>query len=236
MNDEFIQSIKSQGYWRINIRPLGIRQADPLTLNSAQQAVRQSSVSLRGWDYPHVPSRTGNDTAIERHDKFVQAWVDWMNHREFWRMYTSSQFIHYRALHEDWRDRDQFGQSGWDRAPEGPVLSVLGNLWLIVEVCEFLARLAAQVGLYEDGARLSIQLHSGPASRALWIDDYRRFPFNYNRTTNAATITFERQLSHVELASPRTIAAEAARYLFDRFGWNPTEDQLVADIDKLYHL
>ena len=70
--------------------------------------------------------------------------ADWMAHREFWRMYESSQFLHYRSVQEDWRERDTwFGQEPTRRGERvaGPVLGVINNLWLFVEVFEFLSRL-----------------------------------------------------------------------------------------------
>jgi len=236
MKKEFIDSIKSRGYWRINFRPVALATDDALSLNACEDVISQSAVRLRGWDYPHIPGRRGDDTGIERHDKFVQGWVDWMNHREFWRMYTSSQFLHYRALHEDWVERNQLVQNTTQGIPETPVLGVLTNLWLIVEICEFLSRLVSQRGLYQDGVGLSLQFHSGPEARTLWIEDPMRVPFTYDRTTSATVISFERTVTPAEVADPKTLAAEVARHIFDRFGWEPSDEQLAYDIDKLYHL
>jgi hypothetical protein len=121
-----------------------------LSLEQCLQAVQVAEVSLRGWNYPHFPRREGEDTGFERKGTFVEAWIDWMSHREFWRMYTGSQFLHYRAVNEDWREREHWG--GDDRAEvgreAGPVLGIINNLWQIAEVFEFLTHLHQKVGLY----------------------------------------------------------------------------------------
>jgi hypothetical protein len=208
-----------------------------LTLDNCLNVVQAASVSLRGWDYPHIASQARDDSGIERFENFIQSWTDWFDHREFWRMYTSSQFLHYRAIHEDWQERG-FGGGG-PRArgldPNARLLGVMGTVWFLTEVCEFLSRLVLQGQLYQPGAAVSIKLENSEG-RTLWIEDQMRMPFIYDRATNAASITFARNLAPAELADPKQVAAEAIRYFFDRFGWRPSEEQLTGDINQLYDL
>ena len=68
-------------------------------------------------------------------DSFFEAWNDWSTHIEFWRMYTSTQFIHYRAIPEDWRAEDLFGQS--NSTPKDRILGVKMHSWQLAEVFEF---------------------------------------------------------------------------------------------------
>lgn len=236
MNDQLIDEIRSRGYWRINFRPLALPVPD-LTLTEAQEAVERSSVSLRGWNYPHIPRRTGDDTGIDRLANCVQNWVDWQNHREFWRMYTSSQFLHYRALHEDWREHSDWGDrppTSWGRVLEGPVLSVLGNIWLVVEVFEFLSRLARN-GLYADGVEVSVELIN-TRGRLLYTEDASRTPFSYDRTTQATSVSYEVTLTAAETQEPKQRAITAVNHIFDRFGWSPNAQQLEKDVEELYQL
>jgi hypothetical protein len=240
VNADFIEELRSRGFWRINFRPVHLDSADPLTLDDCFNVVQSASVSLRGWDYPHIASGARNESGLERFENFMQSWTDWLNHREFRRMYTSSQFLHYRALHEDWRTRDYgggrpliFGDGSSEM--DEPLLGVMGTVWFLTEVCEFLSRLVLQGGLYQEGVAIIIKLEN-TAGRSLFVDDTMRAPFMYRRATSAPSITYTRSASPAELVDPKTLAAEVIRYFFDRFGWKPPAEQLTADINQLYQL
>lgn len=215
---------------------------DSLSLGQCQQAIQVAEVSLRGWNYPHFPRREGEDTGFEREGTFIEAWIDWMSHREFWRMYTSSQFLHYRAINEDWLERERWGADAHVGvgSETGPVLGITNSLWQIAEIFEFVSRLQQKAGLYSQGVDVSIQLHQGSSlkgqGRALRADDPGRFPFGYDRRTGALVLEFRRQLSPADLAEPKVQAIKAAQYLFDKFGWTPSADLLQRDIETLYNL
>ncbi len=239
MKASLVESIRSRGYWRVNFQPLRPAVNGPLSLHQCSHVVQSNAVRLRGWDYPHFPQRSADDSGLDRMNDYVQGWIDWSGHREFWRMYASSQYLHYRALYEDWTELEHLPASA--RRPTGipddkPLLGVVGNLWLIAEIVEFMSRLVTSGGLYEEGLRLSLQLHNGSTGRALSLDDPSRFGFSYARTTEAALIDFNKDLSAADVVEPRKLAIKAARHVFDRFGWVPADEQLESDISKLYKL
>lgn len=242
MREDVLQDIRSRGYWRVNFRPVDIDALDSLSLERCQRAVQVAEVSLRGWNYPHFPRREGEDTGFERKGTFIEAWTDWMSHREFWRMYTSSQFLHYRAINEDWREREQWGGDVRVAASHGtdPVLGIINNLWLVAEVFEFLSRLHQKAGLYSQGVDVSLQLHQGfslsEQGRVLWADDPGRFPLGYGRRSNAPVLEYRRRLSPGDTAQPKNQAIRATQYLFDKFGWSPSAELLQRDIETLYIL
>ncbi len=241
MNPSLIEEITSRGYWRINFRPLDPAALGSLSLQRCQQVVRDAEVQLRGWYYPHVPTREDEGSGIRLLGNYVEAWTDWMAHREFWRMYESSQFLHYRAVQEDWRERDAwFGQDP-NRHGEpitGPVLGVINNLWLFVEVFEFLSRLHQQSSLYEAGANVTLELHRGGlgTARTLWIDQAGRLAFLPAKSNGADVLRVGRSYSPAEIAEPKDRALETAEAIFGKFGWTPSADQLIKDIDSLYQL
>lgn len=226
MNQALIHKIKTRGYWRINFRPLA--PAKPaLTLNSCMHAVERNQVSLRGWNYPHVPSRTDE---ISRLANAVEAWTDWSTHTEYWRMYNSTQFIHYRSIAEDWRGSSPFEQA--DDAPEQPTLGLVYHTWTLAEVFEFLARLQ-KYGLYDEGAEVSISLMN-TVGRVLVIDDPKRAGFNYAGRTNAESLLYKTELTVQQMAAPKTRAADAVLFFWDKFGFEPARDQVTIIIDQLY--
>jgi hypothetical protein len=226
-----VDDIKSRGHWRINFRPVVLD--DPLpSLTQARDLVIENRVSLRGWDYPHIPvQRPDLSSGITMHDAHVEAWTDWDTHREIWRMYLSSQFIHLVALHEDWTENRQWAAPGDDFQP-GTQLSIRGGIWHIAEFYEFLGRLMTR-GLYSAGADCRIELVN-TAGRALWAEP-GRVPFDLAQVTSADTIRFARTWQPANF-SAREAAVETAQVIFDRFGWAVRPEQLAAVVDELHQL
>lgn len=242
MKPGLLEEIRSRGHWRVNLRPQEIDALDSLTLRECLDQVQRADVSLRGWNYPHVPSRDDENTGVDRHGTFIEAWVDWMSHREFWRMYTSTQFVHYRAINEDWLEREHWGVSQRVVAAQrnGPTLGIVTNLWEIAEVCEFATRLHQQGKMYRSGVEMTIQVRQGTElegqGRTLRADESGRFPLSASYQNMAAVVEFRKVLSPADLAEPKATALEAAQYIFDKFGWTPSRDVLTRDIEALYRL
>lgn len=242
MTADILGRIRSRGHWRINIRPAVEEDVQALTNEECARLVASARVSLRGWDYPHYPHRRDNQESVNYLDDCVEAWVDWDTHLELWRMYSSSQFVHYRAVNEDWFDRERWGRTQPTVAGQpitSPVLGILTNLWLMVEIAEFASRLHAPNGLYASGAAvLNIQLRNGPqqATRQLWLDDERRIPLTSERHNGAPTLTFAATLEPSDLTDPKTLGRQIARHFFRKFGFSPPEEQIERDIEKLYSL
>lgn len=227
MKDGLLEKIKSRGYWRINFRPL----SEPdrvLSINQCKSVVERNRVSLRGWDYPHIPRI--EETALL--ESSFEAWNDWSTHIEFWRMYTSTQFIHYRAVPEDWRAEDPFSQSG--SSQDERILGVTMHSWHLTEVFEFLSRLTKD-GLYGGGVQVSLSLMN-TANRTLTVDDHKRAPFSYDRATGAKELTYTTDLQPADLTEPKQRAADAILYFWDKFGFEPAREQVLQVIEELYHV
>lgn len=226
--EELLAKIRSRGYWRIHFRPLapGGELAGPI---ECFRIVQRASVSLRGWDYPHLPSRSEDISIL---NESAEARTDWGQHIEYWRMFQSSQFIHLRALHEDWRDADPFA-TGLIHDP-GIVLGIGTNTWLVAEVFEFLGRLAAD-GLYEQGVEVSLELH-GAQGRALWVDSSDRAPLAYDRRSDEDLIAYKRKLSNSEILEQKVRAAQAVQYIFERFRFLIEGKHVLEMVEELYSL
>lgn len=232
MQKKFIDKIKSRGYWRINFQPLVDKEK--LTLAECNELIEKNNVSLRGWNYPHYPGRRGDDTDVESHDNFYQGWVDWENHKEFWRMYQSGQFLHYLALREDWLEEDSWSDDLRKKIKPMEKLGVTGStIYQITEIFEFLARLA-QAGVYDEGIKVNIELFN-TKDRELWIEHQMRAGFLRPYKTSSNSIIFSKKYTKESiLSSPRELAFEAICYIFDRFGWhNPSPDMIQKDQDEI---
>lgn len=233
--DKLIEKIKTKGYWRIHFEPLSDNHLNPLI--RCKEIVEQNSIELRGWDYPHIPKRTGSDTGFEPGNNFWQAWLEWdeYGHNEFWRMYQSGQFIHYRALSEDWNP-DRFYQSIWEKTGKkiksGEIIGVLSTVYLITEIFQFLFKLI-NADLYQQGMKVSISLEN-TMHRQLYADDFMRLPFITDKKTASSRIVFIETYSKKQiLNNSKKLALQVILHFFERFGWTPSETMIDSDQEKL---
>ena len=227
------EKIKSRGYWRINFQPLVAAQKLP-TVGACKDLIQSNSVELRGWDYPHFPQRVDADSGAETGNDHYQGWVDWEAHKEFWRIYQSGQFIHYLGLREDWMDEDSwFTSANQIQRKPGEALSVVGTVYQITEIFEFISRLTKR-GLYEEGARIALSLQN-TAQRGLWLNSPNRVPLSGRYITGASEISFDKEYAKDDLtANSKELAFDIIIQIFDRFGWHaPNSASIKRDQEDL---
>ncbi|TPI63322.1 hypothetical protein FJ417_06460 [Mesorhizobium sp. B3-1-7] len=228
MKEGLIEKIRSKAYWRINFRPLTLPMED-LSLPNCNVIVDRSHVELRGWDYPHISNRNDDSSGRGPAGEYYENWVDWNDHIEFWRMYRSTQFLHYRALGEDWVVWTKY-HSG--RPPKPGAVSVLGSIWLLTEIIEFLFRLYRN-GIYGSGVEISIKLE-GAADRHLWIGEFDRMPFSYDRITKANAVSISRKVEpNLLQAANHDDFSDVIVEFFENFDWTPDLSSLRSDQRKL---
>lgn len=226
MPEGLLEKIKAGGFVRVVIRPTVIPES--LTVVTAREVVKKASVSLRGWDYPHIASRNDEHGGYEHSAEYAQDWCDWYYHVEFWRMYKSGQFLHYKALRED------LSKEG--NVPSGQVLAVGSFMYTITEVTEFAHRLRA-AGLYKEGATIQITLGNS-RGRKLWVEDPMRMDFMSPMVTSSESIAVQRSLrtSELLLGDPKDTSRSIIAEFLDAFGWTPSPDLISSTQTELYNL
>jgi len=226
------EKIAVRGYWRILFRPLtyNIRLRK---LMECQEIVRKNSIDFRGWDYPHFPK----DENVLPGSNFYQGTVDWGGSIELWRMYQSGQFIHYRALREDWTQEDYLTPKEY-KLPAMQFIGILETLSLMTEIFEFLSRLA-QAGLYEEGVNVYITLQK-TRNRQLYqrafVSDGQIHFLGLSGTYK--TISDEIEVAHYcmkkdVIEKPAEIAIGVILNIFEKFAWNPSEEVIKGHQKKL---
>lgn len=230
MRDEFINTIKSRGYWRINFRPLGPPQNRSMT--ELKSLVRDNNVQLRGWYYPFFRDGSDDHYGLENHNDYLGCWIDWNEQKEFWRLYRSGQFLHYDAASEDWwGTRDVMGI----HVEPGKYLNFVGSLtYFITEIMEFLVRLH-KAGLYPDGVKLSIELHNTRDRELASFEAMRHLSFP--KVTHEDIIRFQKEYSPDDFMQlPADLAIEPIVHFFEMFNFGDVsvEQVIKKDQDTLY--
>lgn len=224
MKDGLLERIRSNGHWRVVLRPL-FPMKERLSFQQCAAEVERARVSIRGWDYPHISRRQDEQGGEERGADYHENWCDWHTQVEFWRMYRSAQFLSYNALDDDLEDNP--GRQGGGR-----YLNVIGAIYAITEFAEFAHRLAIG-GLYSEGLSLVVALKN---TRGRFLQAGRgRMPFLNARRTQAETISIERRVDSSMIADGAIpISLSILLELFDNFGWNPDANQIRADQEAFY--
>jgi len=232
MNEKLIEKIKERGYWRVNFQPL-IATIKMDTLQKCKDVVERNSVQLRGWDYPHIPRRNDENSGMAPAGNYYEGWENWANHKEFWRIYKSGQFLYYRGLREDWLEEDDWRPKVAEKIKPGSSLGVVGSvIYEITETFSFLSRLAT-AGLYDEGVNVKISLNK-TKDRELWIEDPMRASFMYPRKTSALNLSFEEAYTKDEIINnSKGLANKLILQIFDSFGFNPPPEQIEKDQDVL---
>jgi hypothetical protein len=233
MNKDLINKIKSRGYWRINFQPTVYTQKIS-SLGKCRSIVEKNAVNLRGWDYPHIPLKESENTGVEPGKNFIQGWIDFGRFKEFWRMYQSGQFIHYRALLEDWLEEDEWTPSLAATIKPFTKIGVVSSIvYQITEIFEFLARLTRD-GIYDEGASVAIGLYN-TEGRELRMDVPGRMPLYLCYKTPLKEIEFAERFSKDRiLTHSRELALDVIVFIFERFNWfNLPRDAIRKDQEDL---
>ncbi len=210
---ERLDKIQSTGYWRVSLRPTRGDEGRIPALSWCRESLAQSSVHLRGWDYPHVGHRE-----LANGQDWVESGADFHGHVEYWRFYQSGQFVHHFAFEEDYElDPDQLPPGIREPSPSRRYSSILSALYRITEVFEFAARLASKNVLSPE-AEISIKL-AGTEGRQLFFWDLGR-SLHDDYICNIPEITLSDTYSEDELlARADQLALTTTGGLFERFNW-----------------
>src|SRR5687767_10661014 len=99
MATDLIERIKTRCFWQTTIRPERFVPNRVEDYGRLLTIVRESAVSLRGWDFPHVAERPGH---TQHGEDWIGQEIDWKDHIELWRLYQSGQFVSVLGLWYDW--------------------------------------------------------------------------------------------------------------------------------------
>jgi len=214
-----VEKIQERGYWRVVIRPTTF---DPKRIARHEDLfplVDRLAVRLRGWSYPYVniaeqPCDGGDWIGQEK---------DWNHFLEMWKFYQSGQFYHIFGMVQDWRDESSLWPEEDDWRP-GRIVDPRDAVAYFTEIFEFAARLAmSKAG--DNAMQIEIDLRNIEGRVLPYIQDHA--DFIQPCQTSAREFVYRRDLTRTELVTDtKSLARQAARELFLRFGWEPSEEVL----------
>ena len=222
---EHVAKIKSRGYWQSLIRPLVFRADRINSFTAAKSVLARLAINERGWDFPHIGARNEDI----REENSIGQVIEWNEVMEAWRLSRSGQFLHVGGIFTDWDGAPYFGLIEKGRVPaDVPLLSVVDSMARVTEAVEFASRYAATLAKGE-GVTLTVEV-GGLKGRYLVEGSPRRLGFAERLVCNGSEpfSRFAEINEGTDETSRLRIAREWARGLFERFGWEATEDVLVS--------
>lgn len=231
-----IEDIKKLGYWKVNFYPAEVNTALIPKVGDIREIVRNATIELRGWDYPHFPTETrDHQDCYVAGDKF-EGWINWQQYREVWRMYQSGQFIHLFGLREDRLAEDNWLSEDhpYKQIKPGSVLEVIGTIYTITEIFAFLRNLV-QAGIFQDKVVVELELHN-TENRSLHISDFRRAPLfgDYRSRIKDIILPVNTYSAQDILENYLDLALDQTVNLFQQFNWtNPPIEVIKEDQKKL---
>jgi hypothetical protein len=227
-----LSKIKTRGYWKIILEP--ISSLNPLFSHpsDAEKVVNESSVQLRGWDYPHIPRRVDVGEMSEILKNRTNSAVDWNHYKEAWTVFNSGQFVHVFGLREDW-----FDQSGWiketsnlHKIPPMTVLDFVGVSLTLTEVMLFIKNMVSSVD-YGNVVKIKVSVMNG-ANRDLTVIDPGRLPiFREYKTSSNELVALNKDIPVSKIKNEwKEIAFEGIVHLLKFFkDFEPPENVIRED-------
>lgn len=252
MKEGLLEKIESRGYWRFLFHPVEFKE-DRLTRVECYEAVQRNNVTLRGWDYPHIePQGRGDGRGLaEIIEDGCESWTDWADAIEFWRFYRSGQFLHYRALREDWPDKHDEMFHGFTEElaekmganynkqtprdnpfPNNTQLEYVGVIYEITEVFEFWRKMVSDLPeVYESGLSASVEVHNS-SNRQLVNSDFMRGGIR-GRKSAMQTIVVPKTMSPQDVVLDTVNQTlDVIMELFDAFGFAPSRETVLTEIER----
>lgn len=217
-------TVLSDPHWRVNFRPDEYEEELIPSLKQCFEIIEKNKLSLRGWDYPHLSNR---DEERTQGNNWVASWSDFWNHREYWRLYQSGQFLHLFSVGEEtqpeWRQELLSAMKGqlsyrddieWDQVPG--FISILNFTYSMTEIFEFAARLC-QAQIYRGVLNIGVSIRGikGFVLAAGWERSWRNF-YATAEDELSRSWSFE---TDALVAESSEKALNAIHWFLERFGW-----------------
>lgn len=252
MNKDLVKKVKSRGYWQFVFHPVEFQERR-LKKSECYDAVQRNNVTLRGWDYPHVePVRRGDGKGnAEMFDDGFESWTDWADAIEFWKYYRSGQFVHFRALREDWPEEHDKILHGFTRElatkmgatydepairetpfPTHPRLEVVSAIYEITEVVEFWRKMVSDLpDIYSGGLVATIGLGNSLNRRLFDSDFFAGGSLGQPSPSQEVEISKTFSASDI-VADSLNQTIELITEFFDEFGYVRNTEKLTNEVER----
>jgi len=230
---EIINKIKTRGYWKIVIEPVFEVNNFFNHIIDAKKMVEQNRVQLRGWDYPHYPTKTDDHEGVCLETEQLDGYIDWDYFKESWTYFKSGQFIHLLGLREDWFDEaNYFGISEqYKNIKPKSMLDFVGTTFTVTEIFIFALNLIANSN-YKNRIKITISLNNTNGRAVQTLDHRRSIWAEYKATADNIKFHEEEYSSEDLSLNYLKCSRDAAINLFKYFQWEDPSEAVIEQDQK----
>lgn len=219
--EETRKKIDNLGNIKVIFEPRTYDQ-DRIQKKDLQDILEKSSVSLRGWSFPHIPIQDREDTqrpsSIGNGVEFYVAWQDML---EIFRFYQSGQFLAKFAMRED-----TLGEVHGKKIDAGRYLDFLSLIYRVTEITLFIKNLIENTNI--EGGTLTIELHNVKDREIESLFSHNIFPLHGNyKSRMSDTIHLQSFDREKILTDPLEIARNFIKDIFYDFNWKSYSEQMI---------
>jgi len=219
--DETKKKIDSVGNIRIIFEP-SIYQENLLPKENLKGILEKSRVSLRGWDFPHIPINV-NDNMKPPYSigNGYEFYTNFQEITEIFRFYQSGQFIGRIQMREDAIDK-ALGKT----IEPGKYLDFLNTVYLITEITLFIKNLMENTDIFEGKLIIEIDKTKGRELQPIFSSNILPFFARYICETEKvqAEVGFDKQKISTD---PLAVARILLKNIFLDFNWDSYSEQTI---------
>jgi hypothetical protein len=205
------------GCWTLIVFP-STPLPKPLDNSEAlRMALRNSTVQLRGWDFPHIGPNNEHQKTFNIDDG-IRSRCYWSGHPEGTTAFFDGTFIHRKAINEELIPE-------WRHDGIGPWLDFTNTIWSIYEFFLFISRYYA---LLEHNGSINLAIKLAPLeNRLLSTGDFSIFlPFGMSSQVDA--FNYHVVLSEQQWKSGfQGCAVDCTRKLFNLFNFDNIDPKII---------
>ncbi len=227
IDDNILEIIRSNGYWKVTIHPTKYVSSRFSTLNELDNLIESNKLRLRGWSYPKA-----DNTSLISGQNFRCSSVDYGVHKEYLRIYQSGQLVHLFAMNEDWEE--EIGSFGNENNSEFPDrgLEILNTVYRVSEIIEFTSRLISR-GTYGDEINVKIGLYQTNDRQLFFWDRSRDLSRDYICNTDHVEIVQSFDVNYL-IGNSTDVSLKICQGIFERFNWMNVPMEIFKDEQRKF--
>jgi hypothetical protein len=223
---KFPPKIKTRGYWEFTIKPSISKDKRVPKILELKEILNKTQVQFGSWEFPFTENKD-----IKVKIDWIEQDFEWQHKLESWRFFQNGNFYDIYAIPSDWRDQSTVWTfpDSWEPLKEigiGDIISTIHRFY------EFSARLAmTEAG--DEMMELDINL-CRINGRSLIQDFPHKWPFDFKYSSSIDSFPIHNSIDRNELISnTQLLTINAAVDVFDRFGWNISNDNVHSLLNEI---
>lgn len=220
--EEIRGKLNSMGSIKVTFEPSSYDE-NKIQKKNLQDILQKSKVSLRGWDFPHIPNRNDDNSKKPYFitGNGIEFYSNWRGIIEMFRFYSSGQFLAKVGLRED--TIGKFNDIDFDA---NKYLDFLTVIYKVTEICIFTKNLIENTGI--EGGTLTIEISNTKDRKLDSLFSPTITPFYENYISGMPKITAFKKFNREKiLTNTLEISRELIGDIFTDFNWTNYSEQMI---------